>query len=140
MNITPFISKVGTPNLQMGQYISVTPFYFHNLLWFDLWQWSPHTFFYDNWIVSRDFKNYSKLLFVLFSEGNWFTYFKIAYIRFHSVIRSWSSKTLSLLKGVCHEIFCAYFFHDSKPSGPLINTKQPKVNIRKKLQYKMLIY
>ena len=25
------------------------------------------------------------------------------------------------LKGVCHEIFHIYFFHDSNPSGPLIN-------------------
>ena len=29
---------------------------------------------------------------------------------------------LCSLKGVCHEIFDPYFFHDSNPSGPLINS------------------
>ena len=31
------------------------------------------------------------------------------------------SRISDLLKGQCHEIFDLYFFHESNPSGPLIN-------------------
>ena len=34
---------------------------------------------------------------------------------------SWLRSKSVILKGQCHEIFDHFFFHESNPSGPLIN-------------------
>ena len=73
-----------------------------------------------------------------------FSFIVICCFKTHVV--SFCAIVLKTLKGQCHEIFDLYFFHESNPSGPLINRLKwffLKICFRKasplKIEQKMLV-